>query len=286
VVVVVSGTPGRLRVPTSRALLHTRRGRFAYSSVFACSSMFACSSNVEPRNLEVDCSVSDSYEIQVLQPMEGAMASWFDFGDSTPGAIRALSLLPIPEGRCGSTTALVLTAVGHTDWGAGFGEYQTAMAPVDATDYEGVAFWARAPTDHTSTAFLLTLNDRNTSVSGMVCVEPVVDVADGAYTYNEAGMIVPVGGELPAPEDCGNGFMRVVTVSRQWQLYLLPFESFQQLAQPNRIPTGIDRSAIYQFTVNIPKDSIIELWIDDLGVYRRRMDAPEPGASAEPEIQR
>jgi hypothetical protein len=107
-------------------------------------------------------------------------------------------------------------------------------------------------------------------------------VVDGAYTYNEAGMVVPVGGELPSPLDCGNGFARVVTVNRHWQLYLLPFESFQQQAQPNRNPNGIDKSGIYQFAVNIPKDSIIELWIDDLGLYRHRTEsAPAAADSAE-----
>ncbi|MET0412208.1 MAG: hypothetical protein ABW217_12980, partial [Polyangiaceae bacterium] len=213
-----------------------------------------------------------------LQAMEGMTASWFGFGDMTPGATQAITLQPIPEGRCESTTALVLVSRGYTDWGAGFGEYQTAMAPVDASGFEGVSFWARATGYGTSTGFLLTLNDRNTDPAGMVCVEPEpTDVVDGAYTYNEAGMVVPVGGELPSAEDCGNGFMRVVSVTREWRLYRLPFESFQQQAQPNLRPSGIDPSALYQFAINIPKDSSIELWLDDLGLYRR---SPVVSASA------
>jgi hypothetical protein len=240
-----------------------------------------CSSNVEPRQFELDCSVNDDYEFSVMQAMEpGPMFTWFAFGDNTPGFVRTVEIREIPGGRCGSTSALVMTALGHTDWGAGFGEYQMPTAPISAEGYEGISFWARAPLAHTSTGFLLTVNDRNTIMNGLVCTQPVVTAEDGAYTYNEAGMMVPVGGELPGPSDCGNGFQRVVTVTRNWQLYLLPFESFQQQAQPNRVPTGLDPTAVYQFTFNIPKDSIVELWVDDVGAYRRRTDeAPEPGAS-------
>ena len=237
-----------------------------------------CSSSLDPRVLEIDCSEGEDYELNVLQAMEGTTASWFGFGDMTPGATQAIALQPIPDGRCGSTTALVLEAHGYDDWGAGFGEYQTAMAPADASAYEGVSLWARVG-DGASTGFLMTINDRNTDPAGLVCVEPApTDVVDGAYTYNEAGMVVPVGGELPAPEDCGNGFARVVSVTRSWHLYLLPFESFQQQAQPNRQPTGIDRSALYQFAINIPKDSAVELWLDDLGLYRRLSTGPAPAA--------
>lgn len=257
--------------------------------LYACSCaalLCACSSNVEQREFELDCSVNDDYEFSVMQALEGAgaMSTWFAFGDSTPGFVRTVEIREIPGGRCGSTAALVMTATGHTDWGAGFGEYQMPTAPISAEGYEGISFWARAPLAHTSTSFLLTVNDRNTIMNGMVCTQPMVTEAGGAYTYNEAGMIVPVGGELPAATDCGNGFQRVVTVTRHWQLYLLPFESFQQLAQPNRVPTGIDRTGIYQFTFNIPKDSIIELWVDDIGAYRHRTDtAPEPEGSAGPD---
>lgn len=238
-----------------------------------------CSSSLDPRVLEIDCSEGDAYELNVLQAMEGTTASWFGFGDMTPGATQVIALQPIPEGRCGSTTALVFEAHGYDDWGAGFGEYQTAMAPADASAYEGVSFWARVG-DGASTGFQMTLSDRNTDPTGMVCIEPeTTDVLAGAYTYNEAGMVVPIGGELPSPQDCGNVFVRVVSVTREWHLYLLPFESFQQEAQPNRSPVGIDRSALYQFSINIPKDSAVELWLDDLGLYRRLSTVPEPAAS-------
>lgn len=233
----------------------------------------------------MDCSANDAYEQRVLQDMEGAL-SWFNFGDSTPGGFNLMEQRPITEGRCGSAAALVLTVTGHTDWGAGFGEFATGTAGVDASGYEGISFWARAPGFGRSRGFLLTVHDRNTDADGGVCMERMAeDVASGGFTYNEAGMIVPLGGELPAPDDCGNGFQRVVTAQRDWQLHTLPFGSFQQTANPNLIPTGIDRSGLYQFAINVPKDSNIELWIDDLALYRRRaptepaLDAAETAAA-------
>jgi hypothetical protein len=238
-----------------------------------------CSSSLDPRVLEIDCSENDRYEFNVLQPMEGTTVPWFGFGDMTPGATQSIAFQPIPEGRCGSASALVINAHGYDDWGAGFGEYQTAMAPADASAYEGVSFWARAG-DGASTGFQMTLSDRNTDPMGMVCIEPETnDVLAGAYTYNEAGMVVPVGGELPSPQDCGNVFVRVVSVTREWHLYALPFESFQQEAQPNRNPAGLDRSALYQFSINITKDSAVELWLDDLGLYRHVPAGLSPAAS-------
>jgi hypothetical protein len=260
--------------------------RYSLGCSLACCgvawSMLGCSGGPPRAAPEVDCSIVDDYDLTTLQPMEGTTASWFNFGDPTPGAIDTYELRAIPEGRCESTTALVLTARGHTDWGAGFGEYQTAMAPVDATNFEGVSFWARAAGFGTSSSFTFTINDRNTNPNGMVCIERTAsDVLGGDYTYNEGGMIVPAGGELPSPEDCGNGFQRAVSAYREWYLHRIPFEVFQQTADPNLISSGIDRSGLYQFSIRIPKDSNIELWIDDLGLYRPREAAEATGQSPE-----
>jgi len=248
----------------------------ALFSVAALSCGLSACAGGPPRAAPgVDCSAEDGYDFDVLQPMEGTTAQWFPFGDMTPGAMDAFEVREIPGGRCGSSAALVLTSHGHTDWGGGFGEYQTAAAPVDASAYEGVSFWARATGFGTSSGFLLTINDRDTSMMGGVCIQRMAqDVAAGTYTYNEGGMLVPVGGALPGPDDCGNSFQRPVFARREWYLHRLPFASFLQTPNPNRIPTGIDRSGLYQFSINIPKDSNIELWIDDFGLYRTQEDPP------------
>lgn len=229
--------------------------------------------------------MEEDYDFRVVETMDGATNFWFSFGDPTPGSVTSALLQPIPGGRCGNLQALVLTSRGHQDWGSGFGEYETTlgianqMGYVDATDYEGISFWARATGFGTSNGFLLSLNDSHTA-DPLVCNQPMVeDIAGGGYTYNEGGMIVPLGGALPAPGDCGNAFRRPVLAHREWYLHTLPFESFMQVAEPNRRPTGVDRATLYSFTINVPKDSNLELWIDDLGLYRRR--APEDTAPAQ-----
>jgi hypothetical protein len=247
--------------------------------------LLACSAGPPRPGREVDCSMEDDYDLKVIQTMDGTTNYWFGFGDPTPGAVTTATLQPIPEGRCGNMQAEVLTAHGHHDWGAGFGEYETTMGVidqmgyVDATGYEGISFWARTTGYGTSSGFLLSINDAQ-SADPMVCTVPMAsDVAGGDYTYNEGGMIVPIGGELPAPNDCGNAFQRPVLGRREWYLYTLPFEEFLQTANPNRQPAGFDRSRLYSFAITMPKGAEIELWIDDLGLYRRR--APEEAAPAQ-----
>ncbi|MEO8180270.1 MAG: hypothetical protein ABI895_15650 [Deltaproteobacteria bacterium] len=244
------------------------------------SALLACSGGPARPEPEVDCSVEDDYELSILQPMEGTTASWYSYGDTTPGATNSVGLQPIPAGRCESTAALVIRSRGYHDWGSGFGEYQTAMAPVDATGYEGVSFWARAEGFGTSSGFLLTVGDRKTSPAGMVCVEPTTeDLVSGEYTYNQQGMIVPVGTRLTGTNDCGNSFQVAVFAHREWYLHRVPFESLVQMANPSRSPTGIDRTGLYLFGLAVPKDSNLDLWIDDLGLYRHR--APDGAAPAQ-----
>lgn len=243
------------------------------------AAALGCSSSLPERSIEPDCAAAERYQLLPYQPLEGATASWFNFGDDTPGAVNAFEMRELDPPRCESAWALLLTANGHDDWGAGFGEYQTAMAPIDASEYDGVAFWARAtgPTR----GFTLTLQDRYTHPDGMVCTERAnSDVLGGGYTYNEAGMIVPVGGELVSPLDCGNGYVAVVSAPPVWNLIRIPFRDFRQEALPNLRPEGLDTSALYQFAINVPKDSDLELWIDDLGIYKNPTDAPQTNDEA------
>lgn len=240
--------------------------------------------------METDCSATDDYETLVLQPLESGMPQWYSYGDDTPGGSNAFELRELSPPRCDSTAALVLSCSGHVYWGAGFGEYQTATAPVNASEYEGVSFWARATSP--SRGFTMNIQDPNTieppdpgdgtdptdDPDYVGCHEADLDdVLAGTHTVSMSGQIVPIGGELPSASDCGNGFERVVEVTPDWIFYHLPFESFRQTAEPNLRPEGLDRSEIRQFGIAVPADSDLELWIDDLGFYRTL--AAEPAAA-------
>jgi|GEM_PF-4833327 len=75
---------------------------------------------------------------------------------------------PIPDGpRCESTAALPLFSCGHNDWGAGFSNWEMPAFPVDASDWEGLALWARTgvPSDP---VVLVVIEDRFGSSGGTV----------------------------------------------------------------------------------------------------------------------
>jgi hypothetical protein len=291
-----------------------------------------CSGGPAGEPYVLDCNVEDDYEFRTvyvfedvqepycpeaelnpdtLLPIRTAMTNWYGYGDTSPGYQRCNepAAMRIPEGpRCGSEGALRLLALGHKDWGAGFGEWGVAAPSeaggfsessipieddptttdvetsagqgIDASSYDGVSFWARSAGEHMARGFMVTIQDRKTHPNGQVCFEAgEEEIEAGTHTMNEAGMTVRIGVALPSPDECGNGYQAIVRTYTDWTLHTIPFDTFRQAAQPNSIPEGIDRTGILQFTFNIPKDSNIDLWIDDLGFYRRR--AAEPAGMTE-----
>jgi hypothetical protein len=92
---------------------------------------------------------------------------------------------------------------------------------------------------------------------------------------------------VSTPVQCGNRWTALLQTSEHWELHLLPFESFYQELQPNRIPEGITRSLEYDSTKEGPEPAPfytlafgigrgqnISLWIDEVFFYRKK-PAPE-----------
>jgi hypothetical protein len=249
--------------------------------------------------------VYESYELNTLTNL----APWYAAGDFTPGAtITAATLSPngsmvIPatliegNGRCGSQYALLLEAHGHHDWGSTFGDYRiggdyvNTVFPIDVSQYEGIAFWARDPgytsryEGPTTKSIQLNLIDAEhtpgvatgfgQSFDGSVCTNYIFD--GGGITsipMNVATGSTPTGSQAVAglvlPADaCNNGIYSVpIVLSDEWQLYTIPFSAFTMPALPNRAPTGLDVSHLMSFTISVPKEEQLELWIDDFGFYR------------------
>jgi hypothetical protein len=77
-----------------------------------------------------------------------------------------------------------------------------------------------------------------------------------------------VTGPVPAANACGNSFFTVLVASETWQFHRVPFQSLAQAPWPNRTASGIDRSQILGRAIRMPKESEVELWIDDFGLYR------------------
>lgn len=232
---------------------------------------------------------------------EGTTDPWFAFNDSTPTSRTSgpnldntasfIELRPIEGGRCAaSQQALVLTMSGRNDWGGAMGNYEVVDEPLDAEAFEGFSFWARAPFDKSLTVVLedntsaarLTEDppDSGTFINNGECDVTNLDAAviigpDGAVTTPEGrrdggANLAAYDSGVAGPNDCGNSFTRPLVLSARWEFYTLPFSSFAQVQQPNLSPEGINSSAIHGILFRIPKASKMELWLDDIGFYRRR----------------
>lgn len=78
-------------------------------------------------------------------------------------------------------------------------------------------------------------------------------------------------GEAPPPppaERCGDGFVAPISLSTDWKLYKLPFDSFRQVGFGKRAPS-FDLKTLYsvafQFTVGYT-----DVYVDNLSFYRNR----------------
>lgn len=225
-------------------------------------------------------------------------------GDGTPACIMtgASGVIPDDGPVCGISRMVLFHAVGCTNWGSGAHSAALTVKPntgvadgipdfersgyYDGTGYEGLAIWARAvgPTNYSVS---LSIDDADTAVTGTLPGTPPVSGAPPASrckpapqdaTGSATAVLVDVStginiaggiaGRVPFPGECGNTFTRVLTVTADWQLYLLPFDSFYQLAYPNRIPSGFDPTTFYQMTLSFPKQVETNLEIATVSFYK------------------
>ena len=251
------------------------------------------------KDVPVECSVEDGYELQPVDSFETikSPADWWSSSDNlvldggTNSDVEAIS----GGSRCDSTAALVLRSSGANDWGAMFGFNN--FGPRDEHLFEGMAFWARAP-GNTSKGFTISLDDFNTTVTaGGYCIG-----VDGGTQAQPGSTSTPgpgaqatasVGGTSPLPFQCGNSYSAVVTVTSEWALYPIPFTKFTQTATPNRVPnvaltdagtvtgTGLITSKLVNLVIRFPKESQVELWLDNLSFYNRKKSVADADAGAD-----
>jgi len=96
---------------------------------------------------------------------------------------------------------------------------------------------------------------------------------------------MPISGttmQAPPADACGNAYFLVATVTADWRLYTFPFGMFQQGNMPNRVPNGVFKmvgsvpgtalltTKLTNFTLRMPKEATVELWIDNLSFYRKK----------------
>jgi hypothetical protein len=256
-----------------------------------------------------DCSAEDAYDVVPIDRFEmagGPSPGWTSF-DMTPGATTTATIEALTDGaRCGSTAALLIAASGNNDWGSLFGFNN--FGPRDASAFQGMSFWARAP-GNTTKAFTILLDDTNTTNpnSTMCAVDagaPPAPTDAGAACRNYCndggaggpsptyidpltGMVIGgATGDAPPADACGNSYATVVQVGFDWRFYTISFEKFHQAATPNQVPnatftqtgpvpgTGLLTDRLVNLIFRMPKEAVMRLWIDNLGFYSKKA----PGA--------
>jgi hypothetical protein len=90
-----------------------------------------------------------------------------------------------------------------------------------------------------------------------------------ASVQSTEGQIM-LGGTVLQEDDCGHEFYTVVTTTKEWQLFLVPFDDLLQVRSANWNPAGFDRSGLFTFLIRTEREAQIELWLDDVAFYRRR----------------
>ncbi len=275
----------------------------------------ACSKYPTSKNVPIDCTAENGYELYTKDPDNSSPdltlddpAQWYGSPDYTPdggsvgeyvasASVTGPTAIPdAPDGGvCGYTTAVVFRASHNDAWGGLFGNWNFgSQQSEDAHDWEGIALWARAP-GPTSKGFTLSLNDENTT-SGTptvptYCVSYGTDAgaassgqASTTVTYDPSTGTPITGGGItraPYPNECGNGYSTVITVTTDWQFYTVPFADFQQAATPNRVPnlvfdagnvpgTGLLTSGLRYFGIRMPVESEVDLWIARMAFYRKK----------------
>ncbi len=259
--------------------------------LFSLGGAAGCTTYQTFKVVPVDCTADDGYAIKSFNAFEtvGDTPFW-TAGDKTPDAGTTDTVQTIPDGpRCGSKAAVVLRTSGNNDWGSIFG--LNVFNPGDVSMYEGLSFWARAP-GNTTKGFTLSLDDPNTAnISGSNCKfygsAGGTGAPGGTAIDPNTGQTLSSGTVTRAiyPDECGNSYTTVVLATSEWEFYTVPFSAFHQTATPNRVPnavlteagnvpgTGLLTNKLLTFILRWPKQATAELWLDDLGFYRRQMDA-------------
>jgi len=286
---------------------------------------FNCSKYPTYRDVSTDCTAVDSeYELfdkaqdprssdprYDLTLLDDKVTGWYGSADYTPdgGAVdryTASASTPVAQnivdgplcGRYGQ--AAVFRASHNNDWGGVFGNYAFGNQLRNASEWEGLAFWARSP-GPTSKAFTFSLDDENTSSEVVGIDGGATPIHSNCTSYSsDAGAIGQTSGQsggydpstgtplsgsgtsrAPYQNECGNSYTVRVQVTGDWAFYAIPFNDFQQDLKPNRVPnsvfsagsvpgTGLLTSALRYIGLRAPKESEVELWIARMAFYQKK----------------
>ncbi|WP_437807507.1 hypothetical protein [Sorangium sp. So ce1078] len=207
---------------------------------------------VVPENLE---SVDDMEDgDNAIDDAGGRLGYWYSFNDGTGTQTPAVSTEEAPveflpealtPAREQSTKAVHTSGSGFTMWGAGvgfdFSSAETGKEAYDASAYTGLVFWAKLGNADAVKSVKVMISDRSTTPEGGICVEG-----------DEAAQ-------------CHDNWAKTVTLSDEWQAFVIPFEDLKQggWGAPPATET-IDTAAIYSLQFQTDKGTEFDYYIDDI----------------------
>jgi hypothetical protein len=187
----------------------------------------------------------------------GRGGGFYMFNDGTGMQTPATGALPPATAvdRCGSKFALCMSGKNFTTWGAGMG---TDFAPTaaaadggmgakmtyDASQYKGVAFWAKV---NTAAGFPVRVGfkDKDTAPEGGQCD---ATATSGATACND---------------DWGKG----LTLTTAWQPYTITFAELRQSGW-GKAATSFAPQAVYSIQFQVNQGIDFDLCVDDLSFVR------------------
>jgi hypothetical protein len=238
-----------------------------------------------------DCTAGSGYDLSRVfldssTLAVGAAPSGFAFGDLTPGAtLDQMVAVNTPAGQavavdptltCGHSPVFDMESSGHNDYGSSM---FLLLNGFNGTGSQGIFFWARAVNVESNKTVTLLLADKHVDAGGGICMTapPTAMTTDTNTVMSQTGTNAnQTYNMVPSVTDCDNYFQTIVEFTNVWTLYLLPYQLFAQQQLPNRTPDGLDPSALYEFGLQIPKESHFEIWIDQIGVYQPMSAAAGP----------
>ncbi|HYO93874.1 MAG TPA: hypothetical protein VER33_05150 [Polyangiaceae bacterium] len=155
----------------------------------------------------------------------------------------------IPGTRCGSTYALRTRGGPFAGWGTSLGVQLSP--PVDASDWDGIAFWARRAPEHRGVVRLEVVDGRTSGAPAGPEQKPFCNPNHTDDTLREA---------------CDK-FGTFINVPVDWQLFTIPWADLLQGGWGVQAPR-LERDDLRAMAFQAGRGSW-DLWFDDVGFYRR-----------------
>ena len=197
---------------------------------------------------------SDWGEIQVYvqDQMEPCRAACEVTQTPTPVFTKPVTASRIPNTRCGSVYALDIKAGPLTNWGGTLGT--SFGPPIDGTEWDGIAFWARVGTG-SRTPIRIEVSDKFTS-------EKYEDPNN-----DDKPICNPTKTEDTVRTGCDK-FGINLQLGYDWKLYTVPFDELRQKGWGLRAPY-FDVGALRGMSFLFERGSW-DIWVDDVALYRRK----------------